>query len=600
MEHRGPDDAGIWVSSDGKVILGHRRLAIIDLSPGGHQPMSDANERLWIVFNGELYNYKELRRELEKRGYRFLTASDTEVILNAYHAWGTDCLTHLNGMFAFGLYDTDTQQLFIARDRAGEKPLFYSHVAKRVVFASELKAFMTDPTFPRQLDLEGLNEYLAYGYVTGDKCILKRVRKLPPGQAAIYNYDTDILRVWQYWHLPEQSSHLNSSSEELSDRLEVLLMDSVRRQLVADVPVGVLLSGGIDSSLIVAFASKISTTPVNTFTITFPGHGKYDESKYARLVSQYFGTKHTELVAEPGTIELLPKLARQYDEPVADTSIIPSYMVSQLTIQHVKVALGGDGGDELFGGYPHYSWILYLDFARRFVPNWLRTCMGTVATRMLPIGIHGRNYITGFCDDLSNTISNVNLIFDQMTRKRLLKPISRNLNWSSDTPKMYRASLCMSNYSSLRQATESDFRTIMADDFLVKVDRASMLNSLEIRAPFLDYRIIEFAFKEVPDILKVFRSERKILLRILAKSNLPSTLDLKRKQGFIIPFANWFKDGEWGNYIETVLNESDPDLFDHKIIQKLLKGQRYGLDNTRRLFALTMFELWRKEYNVTI
>ena len=369
LRHRGPDDAGLWQSPDGRVGLAQRRLAIIDLSPCGHQPMVDTFGQLCITFNGEIYNYLDLRRELVARGHHFRTASDTEVILEAYRAWGVDCLSHLNGMFAFCLYDSAAQRLFLARDRAGEKPLFYWHTPGHLVFASELKALMADPAFPRRLDLQALDYYLAYGYVPGEMCILQGVRKLAQGQAMTYDLETDTPRVWRYWQLREPPSPADVSVDDLSAELETLLEDSVRRQLIADVPVGVLLSGGIDSSLVTAMASRVSSTPVKTFTISFPGHGAYDEGPYARLVAEYFGTQHTELVAEPAAVELLPALAWQYDEPMADSSMVPAYLVARLVRQHATVALGGDGGDELFGGYPHYSWLQWQERARRYLPG---------------------------------------------------------------------------------------------------------------------------------------------------------------------------------------------------------------------------------------
>ncbi len=599
MSHRGPDDAGVWQSSDGRVRLGHRRLAIIDLSPGGHQPMSDIAGQLWITYNGEIYNYQELRRELEARGHRFRTASDTEVILETYRAWNTDCLSHLHGMFAFALYDDVARRLFLARDRAGEKPLFYHHTPGRLLLASELKALMVDPSFPRVLDLEALDYYLAYGYVPGDRCILKGVRKLGQGHAMTYDLETDVLRVWQYWKLPEPSWRGNESLDELADELESLLEDSVRRQLVADVPVGILLSGGVDSSLVTAMAARASSGSVKTFTVSFPSHHQYDEAPYARLVAKHFGTDHTEVVAGPASVEMLSKLARQYDEPIADSSMVPTYLLSKLIREHTTVALGGDGGDELFGGYPHYTLIEREERIRGLFPGPLRRWAGLAADRVLPVGLRGRHHLIGFGADLPYSIAHVNLYFDQGTRRRLLAPLLRNGLGAGVAPEDYRARLCNPGYSALRQATEADFRTTMVDAYLVKVDRASMLNSLEVRAPWLDYRIVEFAFGRLPDEFRVRGTERKILTRRLAERLLPTTLDIRRKQGLSMPLASWLK-GEWGAYIEGVLRDSVSDLFDRGVIERLIEGQRRGYANAERLFALTMFELWRREYRVTI
>ena len=329
MTHRGPDDAGEWWSADGRVGLAQRRLAIIDLSPAAHQPMHDASGALSIVFNGEIYNFAHLRDELIAKGYGFRSHSDTEVILAAYREWGTECLARFDGMFAFALFDSLQQTVFLARDRAGEKPLFYHHAGGELRFASELKALLADPTLARRIDPAALDCYLAMGYVPGDRCILQGFNKLPPAHALLFNLQTGQAKVWHYWQLPEFEADSSRSVDEsaLLDELETLLEGAVRKQMLADVPVGVLLSGGVDSSLITAMAMR-SSSQVQTFTIGFPGHGKLDETEHARLVANHFGTSHTDLMAEPATADLLLRLARQFDEPMADTSLIPTFLVS--------------------------------------------------------------------------------------------------------------------------------------------------------------------------------------------------------------------------------------------------------------------------------
>lgn len=598
LTHRGPDGTGLWWSGDGRVGLGHRRLAIIDLSPAGSQPMVDSSGGCSITFNGEIYNYRDLRHELEGKGHAFRTASDTEVLLEAYREWGVECLSHVNGMFAFGIYDQHKQSLFLARDRAGEKPLFYCRAGGRLAFASELKALMADRAFPRVLDREALEFYLTYGYVPGTRCLLRGVEKLLPGHAMTLDLSSDSVRGWRYWALPEPLAVAPTTTEVLTAELESLLEDSVRRQLVADVPVGVLLSGGVDSSLIAALAARASSRPVKTFTISFPGHETFDESAHARLVADYFGTEHVELAAEPAAVELLPTLARQYDEPIADSSIVPTYLVSKLVRQHATVALGGDGGDELFGGYPHYSWIQQQERIRRWIPAWLRRNVGAASSRLVPVGVRGRNYIIGFAADLPYSIAHVNVYFDRSVRDRLLRPIGGPHRISRTAPEEYRARLSSPRHSVLRQTTEADFRTTMVDGYLVKVDRASMLNSLEVRLPWLDYHVVEFAFGRVPDRLRATSGDRKVLTRLLARRLLPPSFDLQRKQGFSIPLHSWFKSG-WGTYIESILNDADPELFDRETIRDLVTGQHRGRANTARLFALTMFELWRREYRIS-
>jgi asparagine synthase (glutamine-hydrolysing) len=395
--------------------------------------------------------------------------------------------------------------------------------------------------------------------------------------------------------LPEPPSQSAGTEAELVETLDRLLEDAVRRQLIADVPVGILLSGGIDSSLVTAMAARVSSQPVRTFTIAFPGHGAFDESPFARLVAEHFGTEHTELVAEPASANLLPQLARQYDEPMADSSMVPTYLVSRLIRQHATVALGGDGGDELFGGYVHYRWILQQERVRRLVPRPVRRLVRRTVLDVVPTGVKGRNYALGYASDLGESIARYGLFFDLRGRRRIVAAsYSGAVN---DTPETAKGS-AFAEWSPLQRATAVDFSSYLPDDILVKVDRASMLTSLEVRAPFLDHRIIEFAFGRVPDHLKATITERKILPRRLAKRLLPPALDLRRKQGFSIPLQKWFK-GEWGRMFESVLSDADPTIFDRRAVEQLLDAQRRGLANTNRLFALTLFELWRREYGVT-
>jgi asparagine synthase (glutamine-hydrolysing) len=599
LGHRGPDDAGEWWSPEGDVGLGHRRLAIIDLSPGGHQPMADASGQFVIVYNGEIYNFQDLRRELTARGHRFRTASDTEVILEAYRAWGVDCLGHFNGMFAFALYDRGQQRLFLARDRAGEKPLYFRRTPASFCFASELKALLADPACPRRLDLEALNFYLAYGYVPGDRCILQGVQKLPPAMGLTYELATGQLRQWRYWDLPQPDPGKGADPEALAQEAETLLKDSVRLRLIADVPVGILLSGGLDSSLVTAMAAQVATGRVRTFTVAFPGHGALDEGPYARLVAKHWGTEHTELVAAKASVALLPELARQYDEPLGDHALVPTYLVTRLIRQHATVALAGDGGDELFGGYQHYNFLQRHAGLRRCLPGPLRALVAGAAARFLPLGFKGRHHLMGLSGDLAWGIAHVNLFFDARARRRLA-PLLRDAGEEAVLlPETTRASLCRRDHSLLQQATRADFRTTLADGYLAKVDRASMLNSLEVRAPFLDHRLVEFAFGRLPDELRATAQARKVLLQRLAGRLLPPTFDAGRKQGFTMPLATWFT-GEWGTFMEGVLAEADPRLLDPGMVRQLIAGQRRGYANIDRLFLLTMLELWRREYQVSL
>ena len=591
MTHRGPDDAGQWWAENGCVGLGHRRLAIIDLSPAGHQPMQDESGSLTIVFNGEIYNYLDLQRELIGKGHAFRSHSDTEVLLAAYREWGTDCLSRLNGMFAFALYDAARQKVFLARDRAGEKPLFYMLADGCLRFASELKGLLADPAVSRRLDVEALDCFLAMGFVPGDRCIIHGAKKLPPAHALMFDLKDGATQVWKYWELPAPPGEAIRDERELQDELEALLEDAVRRQMVADVPVGVLLSGGVDSSLITAMAVRASRH-VKTFTVGFEGFGKYDETEHARLIARHFGTEHMELNAGQLTPELLPLLARQYDEPMVDSSMIPSYLVSKLVRQHCTVALGGDGADELFGGYAHYDRLLWRKRKIDWVPLPLRKMVAYSAGVLLPQGIRGRNWLQSLSSDLDTGLPLIATFFDVAARRRLIgdshwKPVAEGI----------RLSRIPQVDDLLQRATRMEFGNYMPEDILVKVDRASMLNSLEIRAPMLDYRVIEFAYGRVPSHMKTTLTQRKIILKEMTARLLPPEFDRQRKQGFSVPLKDWLKKGVWRDYFHEVLLDSQC-MFDKKMVADLLHGQDKGRYNSERLFGLVMFELWRREYQI--
>jgi len=597
MTHRGPDDAGEWWSADGRVGLAQRRLSIVDLSPGGHQPMRDDARGLTIVFNGEIYNFRELRAELEQRGYVFRSHSDTEVLLAAYDAWGKDCLARLNGMFAFALHDARQQTVFLARDRAGEKPLFYHLTRGTLHFSSELKALFADPSLQRRIDPESLDCYLAMGYVPGDRCILQGFNKLPPAHALLFDLNSGTAKVWRYWQVPDLTPEAAAGKVNelgLLDELEALLEDSVRHQLVADVPVGVLLSGGVDSSLITAMAVRASTK-VKTFTIGFPGHGAMDETEHARLIARHFGTDHTELVAQPTTADLIPRLAQQFDEPMVDSSMIPTFLVSQLVRQHCTVALGGDGGDELFGGYGHHSRLLWMQQRLALAPLPLRAVVATAAERLLPLGLKGRNWLQGLGVDLKYGLPLIANYFDASTRRHLMSH-QDGLTLAAEQIRMGRVP---AHTDLLQRATRMDFQDYLAEDILVKVDRASMMNSLEVRAPMLDYRLIEFAFAKVPSHLKATQQDKKILLKRLTARVLPPEFDRQRKQGFSIPLAEWLRAGPFRELFHQVLLD-EQCLFDRDAVRGLLKGQDLGRSNGERLFALVLFELWRRKYGIAI
>lgn len=590
LVHRGPDDAGTFWSEDMRCALAMRRLAILDLSHAGHQPMTDASGQVQVVLNGEIYNHVGLRTKLAQWGYGFRSHSDTEVLLAAYLRWGRECLQHLNGMFAFALYDARERLVLLARDRAGEKPLFYRLADGRLSFASELKALFVDPSTPRMVDPLALEYYLAYGYVPGDLCILEGLNKLRQAEAATFHLDTGDFRRWSYWSLPEtEPGSRDDDDDELELEVERLLRDSVRLRLQADVPVGVLLSGGLDSSLVTALAADAAPNGVKTFTITFPGHGTFDEGPYAEIVAKHFGTEHTPLVAEDANLDLLGQMAEQFDEPMADSSMIPTFLVSRLVRGSAAVALGGDGGDELFGGYPHYSLLQRREALACHIPIPVRR-LAAVAGARLPLGFHGRNYLLGLAAE--GGLAHINLYFDAHTR-RLLRPNAP----AGQTPEAWKLSLAPHGDVADR-AMRTDFRSYLVDDILVKVDRASMANSLELRAPFLDHRLIEMAFGRVPSRLKATTGERKILLRRIGSRLLPPDLDLQRKQGFSLPLDTWLRSTSWRQAVEDVLLDTGSS-FDPATTAKLLKSQAAGRPNAQRMFSLWLFETWRHAYGIS-
>ena len=595
ITHRGPDSKGEFWSKDGRVGFGHRRLSIIDLTNAGHQPMQTSDGHLCITYNGEIYNFQSLRLELEGYGHCFRSTSDTEVIIAAYMQWGKDCVLHFNGMFAFAIYDKSHGTVFLARDRAGEKPLFFHHDNGELRFASELKALLADEAFPRKIDRSALDCYLAMGYIPGDMCILAGTNKLPAAHALLFDCESGGLRVWRYWDIPDiEPAQHQMSEEELIDSLESLLQRAVRRQLTADVPVGLLLSGGVDSSLITALAVR-NGGRLKTYTVGFKNYAKYDESEHAALIANYFDTEHTLLEADDIKPEILFKLAAQYDEPMVDSSMIPTYLVSQQISQHCKVALGGDGGDELFGGYYSASRMAELQQKYSKIPLTLRRQMSRFGSSVIPMGTRGRHFFNHLGVDITRDVPQFMPLFEKRARKALL---ARHGDWSLVAEDIRGARIPQLS-DAVQRVTRFDFANYMAEDILVKVDRASMLNSLEIRSPFLDVSVIEFAYSQVPSCLKATSYDRKIILKKLAARLLPPEFDKKRKMGFGIPLLHWLKTGPWREMAEDVLFDSD-SIFSQSEIKKLLSGIDGNRSIKEHVFGLILFELWRREYGVTI
>jgi asparagine synthase (glutamine-hydrolysing) len=593
LVHRGPDDTGIWSSPDQSVILGFRRLAIIDLSHLGAQPMENSRRTSVLVFNGEIYNHEELRRELA--GARFVGRSDSEVLLAAYDAWGERCVERLRGMFAFAIYDQTRRVLFMARDRAGEKPLYWAEHRGGVVFASELKALMADPEFPRQLSPAGLAYYLSFGYVPADNCILQGVHKLMPAHCLSWPLAGGAPTIRRYWDLPAAEPDDISSVEELTDELQRLLTSAVSEQLVADVPLAVLLSGGVDSSLVTAVAVRAADHTVRTFTVTLPDHPQHDERRFAASVAKYLGTDHVELPLDQSSAGLIQKLAAQYDEPIADSSMIPTYLLARTVSRHCKVVLGGDGGDELFGGYLSYQTALRRERLIRALPRGARALLAASARGLLPSGTRGRSTLMALGGSTADGIAQSAVWTDAADFARVSPWLAERSPQPS--PKLWRRDLVEPARGLPGAAMATDFRSYLPEDILVKVDRAAMLSSLEVRAPFLDQRVVEFAYRRVPNRLRVTAQERKILLKRLAKRLLPSDLDIDRKQGFTIPISKWLTpeilqtwQEDCGEQIRSVLSDA--------AVARLIK-RRHRVAAEHGLYAAIMLTSWMRQYRIS-
>ena len=589
MLHRGPDGEGIWISKKADVGLAHRRLAIVDLTEGGHQPMASQDGRLIIAFNGEIYNHHELRDELRGLGWSFQSSSDTEVLLAAWQQWGEAALDRFAGMFAFTSWDREERTLTAARDRAGEKPFFYRHANRGLAFASELKALFAHPAMPRTADVVAFDHFLAYGYVPREHCLVKGYAKLPAGNKLRYHLDTDRLEVEPYWTLPRYEGGKPRSFEELVEEFEPLFETSMRRQLLADVPVGILLSGGLDSSLVAEAATRVSGK-VTTFTIGFPG--AMDESPIAKRLAHELGTDHIELMAEPDTVDLLPKLAVQFDEPIADSSMIPTYLVSKLVRQRATVALGGDGGDELFGGYLQHNRVRHIARARRSQLH--RLPLATPAARLFPHHFAGRRMALRLLDRSDAAIT-VSRLADPGMRQSL---IGKERNPPFRAAERDREALIAKWHDPAERAMALDFLTYMCDDILVKVDRASMLTSLEVRAPLLDPNIIEFAFGRLAPEQRATGSARKLLLRHVAKKRLPAWFDSHRKQGFSIPLAAWLR-GPWASLLQDLADSSGDGLIEPEAARRFVRSGSTGGRLAQQIYQLAMLEMWRRHYNVT-
>jgi len=593
LQHRGPDDEGVFV--EGPVGLGNAHLAVIDLSLSGHQPMANEDRSIWITLDGEIYNFPELRERLEKRGHRLCSKGDTETVLHLYEDYGADCVRHLRGMFAFAIWDSRKGCLFLARDRVGQKPLYYFHNQNTFVFASEIKAILEHPEVPRRVNLKAIPLYLTYGYVPAPETIFEGIHKLPPGHIMIV--EDNNLEASQYWDVSYLCDQSPAHEGYYIEELRGLLKEAVAVRLVSDVPLGAFLSGGIDSTAVVAVMSELMGQPVKTFAIGFAGEPSFDELEYARLAAKRYGTDHREFVVEPKAIELLPKLVWHYDEPFADSSAIPTYLLSKLTSEHVTVALNGDGGDELFAGYERFAAARLAEAYRKtpqFIQRWLARLLGALpestsyrgfvrrARRFaesapLPLLERYLGWVGVFSDDLRASL----LTDDQEID--VTEHFANHLNRTEDL-------------DPISQLLYLNTKTYLPEDLLVKADRMSMANSLEARAPFLDQHFIQFA-AEIPPSLKLNGLTTKYILKKALRGVVPQEIIDRPKHGFGVPVGKWFRT-DLKDYVKEMLLSPKAlkrGYFREEALRWLIRQHQEGKrDFGHQLWTLLTFELWHR------
>lgn len=598
IRHRGPDEDGFYLKE--KVGLGMRRLSIIDLA-GGQQPIHNQDKSAWIVFNGEIYNYRELREKLEKLGHTFYTNSDTEAIVHAYDQYGADCPKHLRGMFAFAIWDERTQELFLARDRVGKKPILYAQLNGQLVFGSEFSALLLHPDISRDIDTEAIHHYLSFMCVPAPMTAYKAIRKLEPGHSL--RWKKGEIRIEQYWQ-PDFSKKVDIDEEEAGEQAIKILREAVKVRLMSEVPLGAFLSGGIDSSAVVALMSEESSEPVKTFSIGFEEQD-FSELHHARRVAEHVGADHHEFIVRPDAMEILPTLVEHYGEPYADSSAIPTYYVARETRQHVTVALNGDGGDESFAGYERYAAMRLAERYHR-IPALLREGVFQQAIQLIPSSETKR----GRARDVKRFIQAASLpkverylrwvsVFNAEAKNDLYSDNFTRETKNVAVSKMLAPWFAHANGSGIIDAALlADIMTYLPNDLLVKVDIATMAVSLEARSPFLDHHVIEFA-ASLPEKFKLRGLTTKYLLKRVLKKLLPAENLDRKKMGFGVPIGHWFR-GEMKPFLhETVLSERalKRDLFKPEAVRQMVELHTRGeRDYAHQLWTLMMLELWFQRF----
>ncbi len=622
LAHRGPDDRGFYHSHStgdaapenrsqgprGGAALGHRRLSIIDLA-SGHQPLSNEDGTVWIVFNGEIYNYKELRPTLESRGHRFQTSTDTETIVHLYEEYGERCVEHLRGMFAFAIWDEKAQRLFLARDRLGKKPLLYRKESGRLLFASELKGLLQVPDAPRTLNPRAVDYFLTYQYVPHPHSILEGYHKLPPGHLAVY--ENGRLEVRRYWSPPFEPTtqtpagdHSGWSPERWKTELRETLTEAVRLRMRSDVPLGAFLSGGIDSTIISGLMQQLSERPVHTFSIGFPVK-QFDETSYAREAARALGTEHHELTVEPDALSILPKLIWHYDEPFADSSAIPMMYLSEMTRRKVTVALSGDGGDELFAGYDRYRAVRFgITFDR--LPRPLRALLTSRLWQKIPASVQQRSFrrrLKRLLAELGKPPERRYLrwisIYDTERRRDLYTDGFRAAVGDVDSADvLLEAYAACPSRDFVTRTSCADVLTYLPCDILTKVDIASMAYSLESRCPFLDHRVAELAARMPIELKQTPQQGKKILIETFSDL-LPASIQRRSKMGFGVPLDHWFRNELRPLLLDALLDRRalERGYFNPTAVKRLIDEHLEGRwDHSYRLWALLVFEMWQRMY----
>ena len=585
--HRGPDEGGFHLAPG--LGLGMRRLRVIDPA-GGSQPVRNEDGTVWVVFNGEIYNFRELRRDLAASGHRFYTRTDTEVIVHLYEEYGAECVDHLRGMFGFALWDERRRQLLVARDRLGVKPLYWTEAAGRLIFASELKAILQVPEVERRLDWGSVDHLFTFLTTPARESIIEGVHKLEPGHVLIASAGGGV-RVSRYWaprFEPDYGKPESYFVEGVRGRLE----ESVALRLVSDVPLGAFLSGGIDSSAVVATMAGLMSQPVKTFSIGF-AESDFNELHHARRVAERFGTDHHELIVEPSAIDILDDIAWYLDEPFGDSSAIPTYLVSKMAAEHVTVVLSGDGGDELFAGYERYG---IEGRERDALPDGVRAALRAVG-RLMPDGMRGRNFVNHHGLSAGERYLDGSTLFREGQKRRLFRPEAYARLAAGDPARREAFAFLSGHGHWLSQLQRLDLERSLPLDILTKVDRMSMAHALESREPLLDHKLVEFA-ATIPPELQLKNGSGKYVLKQALRGRLPDSVIDRRKQGFGVPLGHWFR-GQLSGYLRDLLL-SGPALgrgiFEPRYVQTLIERHERGQDLGLQLWTLISFELWCRTF----